>query len=285
MAEAEHSIQQICKLTDLKSMKEWEEQPDALKHLYETLKPDNLGRHCREWPTGQTNAEIQTIIEQNSKPQDVIIYTDGSVAAGRSGWGFTAKQRGTTIHEAGAAYPANTSSLTMEVEAVSQALQWIAHQTNITQAIILTDSMNLLQKIDRGYGSPEWHKSMNNISLQKILWVYCPGHAGVPGNERADRLAGTAKMTCGLKLGRSDVIRNLRRHLQAECQHHSIDRLREKGIRRGSARWSTLKGGSRATVNQTNIGTVSRITLRKLLKEGLERLWAFPSAEPDEIDE
>ena len=144
MAEAEQSIQQICQLTDLKSTKEWEEHPAALKHLYRIKKPDNLGRHCREWPTGQTNAEIQAIIEQNSNPQDVIIYTDGSVAPGRSGWGFTAKQKGTTIHEACAAYQANTSSLTMEVEAVSQALQWIAHQKNIKQAIILTDSMNWL---------------------------------------------------------------------------------------------------------------------------------------------
>ena len=195
MAEAEQSIQQICQLTNLKSTNEWEEHPAALNHLYRTMKPDNLGRHCREWPTGQTNAEIQAIIEQNSNPQEVSIYTEGSVAPGRSGWGFAAKQKGNTIHEACAAYQANTSSLTMEVEAVSQALQWIAHQKNIKQAIILTDSMNLLQKIDCGYGSPEWHKSMHNIDLQKILWVYCPGHAGVQGNERADRLAGIAKMT------------------------------------------------------------------------------------------
>ena len=124
MAEAEQSIQSVCQLTDLKSTREWEERPNEFNHLYRTLKPGNLGRHCREWPTGETNAEIQTIIEEHSKPEDVMIYTDGSVTARRAGWGFTAKQNGTTIYEASAANPDNTSSLTMEVEAVSQVSQW-----------------------------------------------------------------------------------------------------------------------------------------------------------------
>ena len=40
-----------------------------------------------------------------------------------------------------------------------------------------------------GMGSPDWNVSMVNIHLQKSLWVYCPGHAGVKGNDRADSLA------------------------------------------------------------------------------------------------
>ena len=155
----------------------------------------------------------------------------------------------------------------------------MAQQNSIRQVIILTDSMNLLQKIDSGYGSPEWHKYMDSINSEQILWIYCPGHAGVQGNERADWLAGRAKMTDGLKLGRSDVIRNLRRQLQENYLHHTVDRLKERGIRQGSARWSTLRGNNRAMMNQTNIGTVSRITLKRLLQDGLERLWVFPSEE------
>ena len=34
----------------------------------------------------------------------------------------------------------------------------------------------------------------------------------------------------------------------------------------------------RAIVNHTNIGTVPNPTLGKLLRDGVERLWAFPSA-------
>ena len=50
------------------------------------------------------------------------------------------------IHEDSAAYTVSTSSLTMEVEEVTHALRWIASRGNSTHAIILTDSMSLLQK-------------------------------------------------------------------------------------------------------------------------------------------
>ena len=39
-----------------------------------------------------------------------------------------------------------------------------------------------------------------------------------------------------------------------------------------------LKGRERAIVSQTNIGTVSKATLGKLLRDKVERIWAFPSA-------
>ena len=46
-------------------------------------------------------------------------------------------------------------------------------------------------------------------------------------------------------------------YLRAQSQgHHTVDRLEERGVERGSARRSSLKGRERAFVNQTNIGTV-----------------------------
>ena len=47
---------------------------------------------------------------------------------------------------------ATTYSLTMEVEAVTHAIQWLVSQRDaqITDAIILTDSLNLLQKVKSG---------------------------------------------------------------------------------------------------------------------------------------
>ena len=45
-----------------------------------------------------------------------------------------------------------------------------------------------------------------------------------------------------------------------------IDRLEERGVERGSARRSSLKGRGRNTVSQMNIGTVSRPTLGKTLR-------------------
>ena len=40
----------------------------------------------------------------------------------------------------------------------------------------------------------------------------------------------------------------------------------------------SLEGRERAIVSQTNIGTVSKATLGKRLRDGVERTWAFPNA-------
>ena len=251
------------------------------KPYYKTLLSENLGSNCREWPAEKTNAEVQMLVEANSKPHDIVIYTDGSVTRDRSGWGFTVKQDVRTVYEDSGAHRVTTSSLTMEVEAVTHAMQWLASQRDarITHAIILTDSMNLLQKVESGMGCPDWHTAMRSLRLQRLLWIYCPGHAGVSGNEQADRLASTADITSGLQLGRAEVLRGLRNFLSTDKpEHHSIDRLKERGVEKGSGRHSTLQGRERSVFNQTNIGTVSRATLGRLLRDGAERVWAFPSA-------
>ena len=206
MGQAEQSIQRVCSLTELKQVRDWEKRPVEFKPYYKTLLSENLGTHCREWPAGKTNAEVQMLVEANSKPHDIVIYTDGSVTRDWSGWGFTVKQDGGTVHEDSGAHRVTTSSLTMEAEAVTHAIQWLASQRDaqITHAIILTDSMNLLQKVESGMGCPDWHTAMHSLLLQRLLWSYCPGHAGVSGNERADRLASTAEITSGLQLGRAE---------------------------------------------------------------------------------
>ena len=50
-----------------------------------------LGRDCREWPAGATNAEILTLVEEYSEPGTVVVFTDGSVRRGvKSGWAYSA---------------------------------------------------------------------------------------------------------------------------------------------------------------------------------------------------
>ena len=177
--------------------------------------------------------------EANSKPHGIVIYTDGSVTRDLSGWGFTVKQGGRTVHEDSGAHRVTTSSLTMEVEAVTHAIQCLASQRDarITHAVIRTDSLNLLQKVESGMGCPDWHTAMYSLRLQRLLWIY----AGVSGNERADRLASTADITSGLQLGRAEVLRGLRNFLNTDKpEHHSTDRLKGRGLEKGSGRHSTL---------------------------------------------
>ena len=114
--------------------------------------------------------------------------------------------------------------------------------------------------------------------IRRLLWNYCPGHARVSGNEQADRLASTADITFGLQLGRAEVLRGLRNFLKIDRpEHHNIDRLKERGVEKGSRRHSTLQGRKQSVFNPTNIGTVSRAAFGRLLRDGVERVWAFPS--------
>ena len=144
----------------------------------------------------------------------------------------------------------------MEEEAVTHAIQRLASERDaqITHAIIHTDSMNLLQKVESGMGCPDWHTAMQSLRLQRLLWIYCPGHTGVSGNGRADRLASTADITSGLRPGRAEVLRGLRNFLNmGRPEHHGIDRLKERGVEKGSGRHSTLRefGNDLCSTRQT----------------------------------
>ena len=78
---------------------------------------------------------------------------------------------------------------------------------------------------------------------------------------------------------RSEVLRSLGHYMRAQSQgHHTIDHLEERGVQRGSAGRSSFRGRERAIVSQTNIGTVSKATLGKLLRDWVERIRAFSSA-------
>ena len=93
----------------------------------------------------------------------------------------------------------STSNSTMEVEGVAHALRWIAPRgdSQITHAVILTDSMRSPQTGKSVMGSPGWHASIFDIHLRKPMWMYCPGHAGVKGHDQAERLAGKSAVTSG----------------------------------------------------------------------------------------
>ena len=85
-------------------------------------------------------------------------------------------------------------------------------------------------------GCPDWHTATRSLWLQNLLWIFSPGHAGVSGNERADRLASTLNITFGLQLGRAEVLRGLRIILNMDRpEQQGIDRLKERELRKEAA--------------------------------------------------
>ena len=61
-------------------------------------------------------------------------------------------------------------------------------------------------------------------------------------------------------------------------EHHSIDRLKERGVEKEAANIPPSEVGERSVFNQTNIDTVSKATLERLLRDGADSVWTFPSA-------
>ncbi|HUN74998.1 MAG TPA: ribonuclease HI [Steroidobacteraceae bacterium] len=136
----------------------------------------------------------------------VEIYTDGACRGnpGPGGWAALLSCEGREKELAGA--EALTTNNRMELTAVIRALEALKKPA---QARVFTDS----QYVRRGITEwvPSWkargwrtadRKPVKNQDLwveldklaaaHRVEWHWVPGHAGVPGNERVDRLANQA---------------------------------------------------------------------------------------------
>ena len=73
----------------------------------------------------------------------------------KSGWGYTIRVDGLTVHEASAAVELTTSSMIMEVKVVTETLEYIQAEQH-KRAFIVTDFMSSLQKITSGFLYADW---------------------------------------------------------------------------------------------------------------------------------
>jgi len=137
---------------------------------------------------------------------DVIIYTDGACRGnpGPGGWGALL-QSGVHLKELSGA-EAQTTNNRMELTAAIEALAALKRPCSI---ILYTDSQYVRKGITEWltqWKARDWRtadrKPVKNVDLwqaleqqierHRIEWHWVKGHAGVPGNERADELANRA---------------------------------------------------------------------------------------------
>ena len=144
MNQAATTIGQCVSVDSVRRGEAWQEISDEAEQFTAVIA--NLGRECREWAPGAANAEIEATISEVSSAEDVIIFTDGSVKRGEKGWAFTARVNGSIVSEGSGAVELTASSTAMEVKAITEALQFLA-KTQAKKAVIATDSMSTLQKI------------------------------------------------------------------------------------------------------------------------------------------
>jgi ribonuclease HI len=137
---------------------------------------------------------------------NVIIYTDGACRGnpGPGGWGalLIAGQHEKELRGA----EATTTNNRMELTAAIRALAALTRECDVT---LYTDSQYVRKGITEWMSQwklRDWRtadkKPVKNVDLwqalereiarHKIEWHWVKGHAGVPGNERADRLANEA---------------------------------------------------------------------------------------------
>ena len=206
------------------------------------------------------------------------MYTDGSVRRGvRSGWGYTASLNNQVVNEDSGYVDLTTSSMCMEVKAISEMLEWVKRQA-ITRVVCLTDSMSTLAKVLKGLLHADWITSIRQSNLQCVRWIFCPGHAGVRGNERADALAGEATNESTLTLDPPTVLALVSEHINLTRVDTDFTThcLKESGVPRGAGRKCNLRGQARRISNQLLTGTVSPSTLSWLLQRRDELLWLCP---------
>ena len=98
MTPATNTLSQCCDVDAMCRGKVW----CPVQRRY-TKAVSTLGRDCKdciEWPVGATNTEIPTLLEEHSRPGEVVMYTDGLVKRGvKSDWAHSAKIDGVVVAE------------------------------------------------------------------------------------------------------------------------------------------------------------------------------------------
>lgn len=166
-------------------------------------------------------------------PAGLVIYCDGACEPnpGLGGWGFAVYRDGREIHAVHGGAPDTTNNI-MELTGALMALRWIANYGSPHGGAnyrLLCDSQYVVKGCNdwrHGWKAKGWKRGKQPLAnadlwrqldealrLVPITLEWVKGHAGNPGNERADELA---------EIGRQEVLPHLASDLIADQLRYSI---------------------------------------------------------------
>ena len=145
---------------------------------------------------------------------DIHIYTDGCYepVSGTGGWAFVA-YRGDREVASHSGREERTSNNAMELRALLEAATWVVAQASGEAASLWSDSVYVVTGCNqwrhvwrnsgwrkKSPGSKARSRLVANAELwqdidavlsrhERVTVAWCKGHAGIPGNEKADKLA------------------------------------------------------------------------------------------------
>ncbi|MBQ46655.1 MAG: ribonuclease HI [Zetaproteobacteria bacterium] len=194
----------------------------------------------------------------SSDHNEIIIYTDGASKGnpGNGGWGALISTPDGKVVELGG-YADGASNNQMELTAIIKALEILP--TAAGSIVIITDSKYAIQGITswvwgwqkNGWltssGQPVqnkglWEALIKASAKQKnIKWLHTPGHAGIPGNERVDRIASDFAENIEVKLanGKSNYKFDVRKIPTSVELNKAKNNKSPNGTRKGKA-WCYL---------------------------------------------
>ena len=270
-------VRSVCGRHTVRRAPSWKPTPADVRSRWD-FHLDCFDRSARDLPNGVANGLFEELLSELASKQTqqcAILATDGSVLVSepRTGWGCVLRDEEGGLLTTRGACKLRLSSMRAETEAVTKGLELLQSACDAPVVIICSDSLSLLKKLQTGSSPPEWH----SIDRQ-IIWLYCPGHAGISLNERADQLAGSAPATDHILLDPRDV-KSAVDHMQrvrgeAREQNSEMQRMRDHHLERGWAARSLAGGWGAQLMCQLATGTVTASSLRRvLLMGGAETAW------------
>ena len=203
--------------------------------------------------SGNNTARLQSASSRLSSlpPSDIQVWTDGSVPSlfgpGGAGVYVTCSKCNTSNSLSFSTGPI-ASSFTAETFALKQCLNWCTSHLmtcKFQPVLFLTDSQSALSILSSApsYHLPEslWNvwslaSSLSNNTILSFQWV--PGHASLPGNEKADLLAkaGASLPTDAIPCPLPPVVakvrysqyHNWRRHIYHSLQNFQVPEVSSK---------------------------------------------------------